>query len=164
MYENYLFMYESSLVAPCLLRFGTTHFWVSGDHTLSTFRITVTELFASPAFTLLRHTTFTLDVWLLLLGFEALQIHFLESLQLAGLRASKSILWALRELWHLVNWLDIPFRVFQELVNVLTEHFLEVCIFANLSFSLISLCFGNLLAPNIIEGLLLQSILTLLWI
>lgn len=60
------------------------------------------------------------------LVFHAFQVHFLHVLQL--LRIDKTISGAVRPLTYLILRLDVPLRVLQEFINVLSKHLLKVCV------------------------------------
>lgn len=60
------------------------------------------------------------------LVFHAFQVHFLHVLQL--LRIDKTISGAARPLTYLILRLDVPLRVLQEFINVLSKHLLKVCV------------------------------------
>jgi len=58
--------------------------------------------------------------------FHAFQVHFLHVLQL--LRIDKTTSGAARPLTYLILRLNVPLRVLQEFINVLSKHLFKVCV------------------------------------
>jgi len=104
-----------------------------------------------------------LQLGVLARGFDSLEVDLLQPLQLSDLGSTADgVLGAAGELRNLVDGLDVPLRVLEELVDVLSEHLFEVGVLLNLAnLARLLLGTGYLLPPNLLHLLLLEESLSL---